>query len=236
MHVIGLLLSVLGGLVMLKLSIKGSTGLIYAVAIYACGQTSMISFSFAYNFSHGSCRPLLRRLDHIGIFVMIAGTYTPLTTIILSGDWAWAMTSAIWGLAGLGIYGKVIDLNLSDGVWTGLYVALGWLVVIAIGPISRHISGASLILLAVGGVIYTIGAVFYILEIPIFWRSIWHSLVVIAAAVHWVAILIALFWPPIVKTPTSNSVSGIGLFPAVILQPAGQHRSAVPVSRRSAIP
>ncbi len=232
-HIIGLMLSTLGGIVMLALSRKGHGILVYPVAIYNCGLVLMITFSLAYNLSFGVHRPLLRRLDHIGIFVMIAGTYTPLTTIILSGGWAWGMTAAVWGLAGLGIYGKATGLNLPDRVWTGLYLALGWLVIVAIGPIAQHVSAAAVVLLALGGLIYTVGAIFYVVEVPDFWRSIWHGHVVIAAGVHWVAILIALFCPPF--TPTSTSGFAIGVRPDP-QSPGRFYRSTAPAARDPAIP
>ena len=194
-HVIGLLLAALGGAVMLKILVGSEVERIVAVAIYAIGLIAMLSFSLAYNLGVERYRPFLRRLDHIGIFLMIAGTYTPFTTLVLSGDWAWGMTIAVWTIAGAGIVGKATKLRLPDSVWTGIYLALGWLMLLAIRPISGHISSAAIILLVVGGMVYTTGAVFYVTEISPFWRSIWHSHVLVAACAHWAAIFNCVVLP-----------------------------------------
>src|ERR1700758_38020 len=102
-HVVGLTLALAGGGVLLGLAIAApSVRKVVGVAIYAAGLLAMLAFSTAYNFAKPQYRPVLRRLDHAGIFLMIAGSYTPFTTSNLTGAWAWGMTAAVWTIAALG--------------------------------------------------------------------------------------------------------------------------------------
>lgn len=190
-HLIGLGLALAGAAVLLSMSLDSGGGRLTALSIYAVGLIAMLSFSLAYNLHPRVHKPRLRRLDHIGIFLMIAGTYTPLTATVLVGSWAWAMTAVVWSIAGFGILCKAADLPLPDGVWTAIYVALGWLIVVAFKPIAEHLSSSALTLLIAGGVIYTVGSLFYITEKHRFWRAIWHVHVLLAATCHWAAIFTA---------------------------------------------
>jgi hemolysin III len=150
----------------------------------------MIGCSMAYNLAENHTRKsLLRRFDHAAIFLMIAGTYTPFTTIRFDGAWAISMTTIIWALALIGAAGKLFLPGVSKKIWIALYVGLGWLVVAAIGPLTAGVPLAGLILLAVGGLLYTIGVPFYVWERLPFRRAIWHGFVMAAAGVHYAAVL-----------------------------------------------
>ena len=137
-------------------------------------------------------QPLLRRFDHAGIFVMIAGSSTPFTTQHLTGAWAWGMTSAVWAIAAFAALAKLFLPGLGKGFWIVVYLALGWLMVIAIQPILQSLGLAPLILMLVGGLLYSVGVIFYANKAMRFRRAIWHGHVVVAAAVHWVAVLLAV--------------------------------------------
>jgi hemolysin III len=192
-HLAGLALALLGVGMLLGISISsGDPGQLWAVAIYGSGLVAMLALSTAYNFSPPRHQPLLRRFDHAGIFLMIAGCYTPFTTQHLSGVWAWAMTSAVWTIAGLGAAAKLLLPGLGRGFWLVVYLLLGWLMLIAVRPLFSSVGLAPLILLAVGGMLYTLGVVFYANKKLLFRRAIWHGHVVAAAAVHWTAILLAV--------------------------------------------
>lgn len=192
-HIIGLVFALFGGGVLLGLSVgKGGLSQVAAVSIYAAGVLAMLGFSTAYNFGKAPWRPVLRRLDHAGIFLMIAGSYTPFTTHNLSGAWAWGMTAAVWSIAGLGVVGKLLLPGLDRRFWVGVYLALGWLVVIAIKPMMAGVSGVALLLLALGGLLYSTGVLFYVNKKLKFARAIWHGHVVAAAGVHWAAVLIGV--------------------------------------------
>lgn len=189
-HIVGLTLALLGGVVLLLLAVKaGSISQMVGVAIYAAGVVAMLAFSTAYNFAKPQYRPILRRLDHAGIFLMIAGSYTPFTTQSLTGGWAWGMTIAVWSLASLGALGKLFLPRVERGFWVALYLALGWLVVVALKPMMDHLAWYALLLLAAGGLLYSTGVIFYVNKRLKFARAIWHGHVVAAAAAHWAAVL-----------------------------------------------
>lgn len=192
-HIAGLGLALFGGGVALGLAVsKGMLGQVAAVSIYAVGLIAMLAFSLSYNFAKPTIQPLLRRLDHAGIFLMIAASYTPFTTYGLHGAWAWGMTVAVWTLAALGIAGKLFLPGLGRAIWVFLYLALGWIVVIAIKPMAEGVPPAAMWLLAAGGVVYSVGVIFYASKKLKFRRAIWHGHVVAGAGLHYAAVLVGV--------------------------------------------
>jgi hemolysin III len=192
-HIIGLTAALIGGGVLVGLSIwRGSPVLTTAVVIYSAGLLLMLGCSTAYNFAPARHRPLLRRLDHAGIFIMIAGSYTPFTVAGLSGAWAIAMTAAIWGVAALGVAGKLFLSGLDRKLWVVIYLALGWAVVVALGPLMAALPRSSLLLLAIGGMVYSVGVIFYMMRRLPFRRAIWHGHVIGGAGVHYAAVLVGV--------------------------------------------
>ena len=192
-HIVGLTLALVGGVVLLALAVRaGSITAVVGVSIYAAGVIAMLAFSTAYNFAKARYRPVLRRLDHAGIFLMIAGSYTPFTIHNLTGAWAWGMTIAVWSIAAVGALGKVLLIDVDRRLWVALYLALGWLVVVALKPMIDSVTSAALLLLLAGGVLYSTGVIFYVNKRLKFARAIWHGHVVAAAATQWVAVLLGV--------------------------------------------
>lgn len=192
-HVVGLTLAVVGGIVLLALAVAAhSISKVVGVSIYAAGLVAMLAFSTAYNFAPARLRPALRRLDHAGIFLMIASSYTPFTTHSLTGAWAWGMTAAVWSLAVLGALGKIFLPMIDRRFWVAIYLVLGWLVVIALKPMIDGTTWIALLLLAAGGLLYSAGVVFHVNKRLKFSRAIWHGHVVAAAAAHWAAVLLGV--------------------------------------------
>jgi len=192
-HVVGLTLALAGGGVLLGLAIaEHSVSKVVGVSIYAAGLVAMLAFSTAYNFARPQYRPVLRRLDHAGIFLMIAGSYTPFTTHNLTGAWAWGMTAAIWTIAALGALSKLFLKHIDRRFSVAIYLALGWLVLIALKPIIANVAWVALLLLCVGGLLYSTGVVFYLNKRLKFARAIWHGHVVAAAGAHWAAVLLGV--------------------------------------------
>jgi len=192
-HVIGLALAVVGGAVALGLAVShGLIGQAAAVSVYALGFIAMFALSMAYNFAKPKWQPLLYRLDHVGIFLMIAASYTPFTTQLLHGAWSWTMTIVVWSLATLGILGKLFLPALTEAVTIALYLALGWVVLFAIKPLVATAPLATLILLAVGGAVYSIGALLFMVKRLKFRRANWHGHVLAGAATHYAAVLIGV--------------------------------------------
>ncbi len=189
-HIIGLSAGTLGGLTLLGLALGfGHLRVAAAVGVYALCLIMMFLCSAAYNLASARRRPLLRRFDHAAIFLMIAGSYTPFTTLRLTGAWAIGMTTAVWCLALAAAAGKLFAPGLGKGFWVILYLALGWIAVVAIKPLLARVSIVALILLLAGGLVYSLGVIIYLRRQLPFRRAIWHGFVVAAAATHYAAIL-----------------------------------------------
>ncbi|HLZ75291.1 PAQR family membrane homeostasis protein TrhA [Phenylobacterium sp.] len=192
-HIVGLTLALIGGIVLLAFAVRaGSISAVVGVSIYGAGLLAMLAFSTAYNFAKAHYRPRLRNLDHAGIFLMIAGSYTPFTIHNLEGGWAWGMTIAVWSIAGLGVAMKLTLPKMDRRLSLALYLALGWLVVVALKPMIDHVYWVALLLLLAGGVLYSTGVIFYVNKRLKFARAIWHGHVVAAAAAHWTAVLLGV--------------------------------------------
>jgi hemolysin III len=169
---------------------QGGLGMASAVAVYAICVITMLGCSMAYNLAENHKRKsLLRRFDHAAIFLMIAGTYTPFTTLRFDGAWAISMTTIVWALALIGAAGKLFLPGLAKRIWIVFYVVMGWLVLAAMGPLVEGVPLAGVILLAIGGALYTLGVPFYVWEKLPFRRAIWHAFVIAAAGVHYAAVL-----------------------------------------------
>ena len=192
-HGIGLIGAAAGGGVLITLSLANHTaGLAVATGLYALCLITMLACSAAYNLTRISpARPFLRRMDEAGIFLMIAGSYTPFTTQRFTGDWAMGMTALVWTVALAGVGGKLFAPRMPEWLWTLIYVAFGWMALIASGPLVTSVPGAALALLVLGGLIYTSGVLVFHSRAP-YRRAIWHGFVVTAASVHYAAVVIGV--------------------------------------------
>lgn len=190
-------LALLAGLIAFPLLLfhglqNAGAGTFAALTVYAAGFFLMWGFSLAYNMTPPSAlKWLLRRFDHSMIYVMIAGTYTAVIPH-LDGTWAWALGVVVWTGAALGILVKVALPGRYDRLSILAYVLLGWVGVIAAGPVIAALPTASLWLLAAGGVTYVSGVAFYVWERLRFQNAIWHLFVAVAAALHFAAIAVAV--------------------------------------------
>lgn len=139
----------------------------------------------------------LKRLDHMAIYVMIAGTYTPFCLLGLEGSQAWWMFGIAWGIAALGIIKKVFWLHAPRWFSTVLYLAMGWMGIFVFEPLSQSLSTGAINWLVAGGVFYSIGAVVYATKWPNFSKSfgfheLWHLFVLAGAASHFVSVAVYL--------------------------------------------
>jgi hemolysin III len=190
-HIVGLAAGGAAASALMLLSAIGrGLGDLVGAAVYSLGLMAMLGCSAAYNLARRSPRrELLRRFDHAAIFVMIAGTYTPFTALALSGTWAIFMTALVWIIAAAGVALKLIlPPRRFEGLSVAIYLAFGWIVVIAIGPFIQALSPAILALIAAGGIVYSAGVIFHAWQRLPFQNAIWHGFVVAAAALHFVAV------------------------------------------------
>ena len=170
-HFWGVVFSIVGLILLLnKALVNGSPWHIVAFSVFGASLILLYSASTIYHWLNISEKvtKVLRRVDHMMIFVLIAGTYTPICLIPLRGPWGWSLFGCIWGLAVAGIILKMFCSNVPRWISTGIYILAGWLVVIAFVPMARNIPLSGLVWLTIGGVVYTVGAVIYGLKRPRF--------------------------------------------------------------------
>jgi hemolysin III len=190
-HVIGTLAGVVGSAVLLGIAAGVSDRPIFAATlVYCVCLLAMLVCSAAYNLADdGSRRGFLRRLDHAAIFLMIAGTYTPFTTCRLHGVWAIGLTGAVWTGAVTGAAMKLICPRRVDRASLVAYLALGWMILLGMRPMLGSVDAPILVLIMVGGVLYSIGSGFHLWRTLPFHDAVWHGFVLGAASCHYAAIL-----------------------------------------------
>ena len=191
-HALGALASV-AGLVVLVLRADGALAVTTAV-LYGASLILLLSASALHHAWHPQSpvgRRALRRLDHISIFGLIAGTYTPMSLVSVGGAWGWSIFGVIWGLFLLGTLVKVFWLHAPRWFSVALYIAMGWTALVAIVPLLEAFGVQPLLWVLAGGVAYTGGAVMYARKKPDLWprwmgfHGLWHLFVLLGAACHW---------------------------------------------------
>ena len=189
-HVLGVVLAILAAALLLNIAQTQSPGArSWPLVVYAVGLLATFGFSAAYNMTHhGRLRALLRRFDHAAIFIMIAGTYTPIALIGLGGNSGWFLVIGAWSIAIVGIFLKVFFFHSAYRAVFFLYLLQGWLALIVIVPVSQALSLPILLLIALGGVVYTLGTIVHHRENWAYNRAIWHGFVLSAAMIHFAAV------------------------------------------------
>jgi hemolysin III len=196
-HLIGALFSVVGLVVLVyRAAVYGTVWHVVSLSIFGTSMVLLYTASTVYHAVHASSETtvVLRKVDHMMIFVLIAGTYTPFCLLPLRGAWGWSLFGAIWGCAVAGMITKLYWLNAPRWLYTGFYVLMGWLIVVAIYPLALKVTTQSLVWLIAGGLAYTVGAVLYAIKRPNPWpgkfgfHEIWHLFVMAGTAAHFAAI------------------------------------------------
>ncbi len=189
-HALGLVLSI-AALVLLVVysSLYGSAKHIVSFSIYG---TSLIVLYSASTFYHYSKNPKLRKrlniFDHAAIYILIAGTYTPFTLVILKGWIGWTIFGISWGLALTGVILKLFFTGKYDKISTFAYVLMGWLIIFAIKPLVNNLPFEGLMWLLSGGILYTIGAVLFSLKNLKYNHIIFHIFVLLGSFSHFIAV------------------------------------------------
>lgn len=193
-HAAALLAAIPAGLVLISRS-SGTAARAGAV-VYAITLVALFGASSAYHRLGRTerTRVVLRRLDHSSIYLLIAGSYTPLCLLALSGWWSVVMLTVVWSAAAFGIVLKLTRFDSSHRVGSALYIGMGWAVVAALPALVPALSPHALTLLIVGGLIYTVGAIVLATRFPnpfprVFgYHEVWHLMVVVAGVLHYAAI------------------------------------------------
>ena len=183
-HVLGVLFAINASLWLLW-HVTGVSVLV-SVSIYCVGLVAMIGFSAAYNLvpQHRPSKTILRRLDHAAIFIMIAATYTPFAVNRLGAPSGTIILAIIWAAASFGVVMKLVAPRRFELASVGLYLAMGWVVVSVIHPLSLSLAHVNFWLLVAGGIVYSTGVVFYLVERIPYHKAIWHGFVLAAAALQ----------------------------------------------------
>jgi hemolysin III len=192
-HIVGVLAGLAGAAFLISVAaVHGAPGTLPAIVIYGVGLVCMLTFSAAYNLHPpGKRRAFLRRLDHAAIFLMIAGTYTPFTTLHLSGTWSIAITTTVWVMAVAGMTAKIAFPHRFEKVSLYAYLAMGWVGLVAFEPLLASLPLWTFILIGIGGLLYSAGTAFHVWESLPFQNAIWHAFVLAAAVCHYFAVWIA---------------------------------------------
>lgn len=193
-HGVGIVLALVGVTALIfHTAISAGTAEVLAASIYGTGLIAALAVSFLYNMlPHSPLKWHLRRADHSAIFVLIAGTYTPFLHKAASDSVVFALLVAIWTMAALGVALKCLLPGRFDRLAILLYILMGWSGVIAFRPIADHLPPLSMLLIVIGGIVYTAGVIFHVWERLRFQNAIWHGFVVTAAALHYAAVLSAI--------------------------------------------
>lgn len=193
-HGFGVLASLAGGSLLIVLAaLSGSAWSIVGVSIFTGSLVTLYSASTLYHASRNeTTRQRLKVFDHCAIYLLIAGTYTPFLITSLRGGWGWSLFGVIWGLAVAGVVFKLYFTGRFPRLSTAIYIAMGWLVVIAAGPLGRALGPGTLGWLLAGGITYTAGTLFYHSTRLPYAHAIWHVFVLVGSVCHGVAIALQI--------------------------------------------
>lgn len=188
------------------LSVAGTVVLIVAAAIHtnawgvvsSCiyGATLIILYTMStlyHSLTNEKAKSFFRIMDHNTIFLLIAGTYTPITLYFLGGVTGWVLFSVVWGATVFGIIINSVNLEKARIPSIFCYIAMGWVIIFAIKPLVASMSSVSLIFLIIGGILYTLGIIFYAVKKIRYFHSVWHLFTIAGSVFHYFSILLGFF-------------------------------------------
>ncbi len=189
-HGLGAVTALAGGAVLITLAaIYGDGWQLASAIVFGIALLLLYTASTLYHaIQHPVAKGRLKIFDHCAIYLLIAGTYTPFTLIGLRGPWGWGLFTAIWVLALSGVVFKLFYTGRFKRLSTAIYIAMGWLVIVAIKPMWNSLDGWTLGWLFAGGVFYTLGTVFYHREQLPYSHAIWHMFVIAGSVCHFVSV------------------------------------------------
>ncbi len=191
-HGIGLALSIAGLTILVSFSaMNGSAITIVSSAIFGTTLILLYGSSTLYHaITHHDIKQRFQQFDHASIYLLIAGSYTPITLVSLGGAWGWSIFAAVWTIAVIGIYITFVYPRRFEKLSLLLYVIMGWIIVIAIKPLLASMESGGLWLLLAGGLSYTAGVIFYVWEKLPFNHAIWHLFVLGGSILHFFMVLL----------------------------------------------
>lgn len=190
-HGVGTGMAVVGLVVLIVLTaVYGDTRQIVSVSVYGGSLIILYLASTLYHsIQHPKAKPVLRIFDHASVYILIAGTYTPFLLISIRGTLGWVMLAIVWTLAAIGITWKIFFIGRFEVVATAAYVLMGWMCLLMIKEMIAKLPPVGLVLLMIGGILYTIGVIFYAWEKLPYNHAIWHLFVLGGSICHYFAIM-----------------------------------------------
>lgn len=189
-HGLGTLLGITALITLLFFStVYGTTSHIVSSIIYGSTLILLYGASTLYHAVHSTnTKRILQKIDHSSIFLLIAGTYTPFTLVNLSGAWGWSLLGLIWSLAIIGVILELAIKKRYKKISIVLYLSMGWLIVVAIKPMVENVETGGLLLLLSGGIVYSLGVIFYVWKSCPFNHAIWHLFVLAGSTLQFFAV------------------------------------------------
>ena len=189
-HLVGAVLALVGAVWLLLLaSASGDSWKQVSVAIYGVTLVLLYSTSTLYHSVQGPAKRLMQKLDHLSIYLLIAGSYTPFCLVSLRGPWGWSLFATVWSLALIGMLQEIKPRSEARVLSLVIYAVMGWIVLVAVQPLLVALGGEGFAWLASGGVLYTIGIIFFAYDSRFrHWHGIWHLFVMAGSLLHFVAI------------------------------------------------
>jgi hemolysin III len=190
-HGMGIVLSIIGLVVLVVIAtLHGDTRHIVSVSVYGATLILLYTASTVYHsVPNLVAKPALRALDHIAIYFLIAGTYTPFSLLVLRGTWGWSLFAGVWTLALFGVIVEVTSLKRFRLASVFLYLGMGWSALVAAQPLFNQLAPGGLWLLFGGGMAYTLGVPFYLWKSLPFSHAVWHGFVLLGSVLHFFAVL-----------------------------------------------
>ncbi|MFZ5568400.1 MAG: PAQR family membrane homeostasis protein TrhA [Pseudomonadota bacterium] len=190
-HGVALLAALVGAPFLLVSASQLSVTNIVGAAVFAATMVLLYFTSTLYHaLPAGRAKRVFLKLDHGAIYLFIAGSYTPFALGALGGPWGWTLFGLVWAMAALGITLKAFDRLTHPWLSTGLYLAMGWIVLIAAVPLVERVATPGLVLLVAGGLAYTVGVVFFLLDSKMkYAHAVWHAFVAVGTGLHFFAVL-----------------------------------------------
>jgi hemolysin III len=190
-HLVGAVLACIGAIWLLVLaSLTGEPLKIVSVAVYGVALVVLYSISTLYHSLRGRAKLIMRKLDHLSIYLLIAGSYTPFCLVTLEGAWGWTLFGIVWTLGIIGMLQEIKPRSEARVLSLVIYAVMGWIVLIAIEPLLAALGRAGFTWLAAGGVLYTVGILFFAYDSRFrHWHGIWHLFVMAGSLLHFIAIL-----------------------------------------------
>jgi hemolysin III len=190
-HLIGAALAATGSVVLIFLAARlGDPWKIVSFSIYGTMLLALYITSTLYHSTRGRAKNVLRKFDHCAIYLLIAGSYTPFTLVSLRGPWGWSLFGTVWALALLGVAQEIWLAKGARVLSLVIYVLMGWLALIAIVPLISALSWGGFAWLAAGGLLYTVGIIFYATDDKLrHGHGVWHLFVLGGSAAHYFTVL-----------------------------------------------